>query len=168
MGGPGIVSMILQRLGGRAYTRSAISSRICATGFGKDGLNKLVCVVVAIGVIEAFGKSVDEDSRVRVFERYQRIGTILMFNGQEDISDRVFTLGWILARCVVDVLLLGARVKEVVADDGMNLGLAEETTPGFEGAEHVQDKRRANGDVDANLDGGENCYDDTCKEDGYL
>ena len=64
-----------------AVTRSGIVVEVGSARCGEDDVGKVVEVVVCIGIVEAFGEAVDEDSRI--WRRYfdLRIRAISMVNG---------------------------------------------------------------------------------------
>ena len=168
MVGPALVSttcLIYREI--RTYTRPVVAGGVGATCFRENSSDQLIKIVIAVGVVEAFGESVDEDTRIRVFQLDLGVGSVVVINGQEYVSDRVFSFGRSLARRLGIAELL-CVLEEVVSNNRVNLSLSEEATPGLESAEQEQGRRHADRGVDTVLNAAKDRYEHTSEEDRHL
>lgn len=133
---------------------AVIAVGVCAACFGEDNFGELVEIVVCIWIVETFAESVDEDTRVGVLEFDKWIRAIVVIDGKEDVSHRVLALLRRLARAGF-LLVFVIAVKQMITNNGVDLGSTHEATSGFKGAKEEQ--RCGNGDrrIDAIFNGRE-------------
>jgi len=147
------------------HSKLAIGVRIGATGFFEDGCNHVVEVVIGIWVIEAFREAVDEDTRVRGLDIDFRVRTIGMADGQEKIASRLVRISGAKGAVIACACALALIVKEVIANDGVDLDFTHEAAFGFDNTEEEHGDRDADCGVDAVFDTGEDGDDDASEED---
>lgn len=140
----------------------------------------MIQVVVGVGVIEAFRKSVNKDARIGSLKLDCWVGSVVMVNGQESIADGEMMLGVMIAhtiwpsRCVCRWRIVALRldlitaIKEMITDDRVNLHASEEASSCLESPEDEQSEGGADGGVYTILDGAENGDENTGKEDDDL
>jgi hypothetical protein len=140
-------------------TKLAEESRVGTATLGKDGLGKMVEVVRGVGVVEAFGESVDEDTRVRSANNDLGVGTISVVERKETGSQRTLTL--------ID----GTRACSAVADIGLHgsdTHNTKEATAGLEETEDDDSGGHGNRGVDTVLNRAEDGNKNTSEEDDNL
>lgn len=164
----------------RTYAEAAIASRVCSASLCEDDLDQMIQIVVGVGVIVAFGKSVDEDAGVWGLKLDCWVGSVMVVNGQESVAYGKMMLGVVLAHtigprcCTRGRRIVALRldfitaVEKMIADDGVNLHASEEATPCLESSEDEQSERNAYGGVDTILNGAEDGDEDASKEDDNL
>ena len=100
-----------------AVAGSVVRRLVCTTRLCKYDVGELVEVVVCVWIIEAFAKSVDEDTWVRILQLDAWIGSILVINRQEDFTDGVLSLCWLLLETGRWHFVFLMRVQQMVADN---------------------------------------------------
>jgi hypothetical protein len=143
----------------RTVTKLAKKSGVGSATLGKDGLGKMVEVVRGVRVVEALGKSVDEDTRVRSANNDLRVGTISVVERKETGSQRTLTL--------ID----GTRACSAVADIGLHgsdTNNTKEATAGLEETEDDDSGGHGNRGVDTVLNRAEDRNKNTSEEDDNL
>jgi hypothetical protein len=119
----------------------------------------VVEVVRGVGVVEALGESVDEDTRVRSANNDLWVGAVSVVERKEAGSQRTLTL--------ID----RARACSAVADVGLhgsNANNTEEATASLEETEHNNGSRHGDRGVDTVLDRAEDGNKNTGEEDDNL
>jgi hypothetical protein len=140
-------------------TKLAKKSGVGTATLGKDGLSKVVEVVRGVGVVEALGESVDEDTRVRSANNDLWVGAVSVVERKEAGSQRTLTL--------ID----RARACSAVADVGLHGSDADNTKEAATSLEETEnDDSGGHGDcgVDTVLDRAEDGNKNTGEEDDDL
>lgn len=140
-------------------TKLAKESGVGAAALRKDGLGKVVEVVRGVGVVEALGESVDEDTRVRSANNDLGVGAVSVVERKEAGSQRTLTL------------INRARACSAVADVGLHGSDADNTKEAATGLEETEDDDSGgHGDcgVDTVLDRAEDGNKNTGEEDDDL
>lgn len=110
---------ILTRIIPGPVTDLGVFIQRCGSGNGLRMVHEFVHVSLLVEVCKAFGEAVDEHTRVRCFNAYERIGPVLAINWNEGFSDRSFRTG-----CEVSVFFVGDCVRSCAVD----LDSAKEST----------------------------------------
>lgn len=109
-------------------------------------VHEFVHVSLLVEVCKTFGEAVDEHTRVRCFDAYERIGPVLAINWNEGFSDRSFRTG-----CEVAIFFVGDCVQSCAVDSDS----AEESTMCEQLAPEQERERSSDGDVNSVFDVGE-------------
>ncbi|KAI6771160.1 hypothetical protein HG531_010015 [Fusarium graminearum] len=144
---PGTVTKLTQQRG------------VGSSAFGKDCLGKVVEVVRSIGVVEALGESVDEDTGIGSTNDDLGVGSVAVVKGKKASSEGTLAL--------VD----GTRAGSTIANIGLHgsdTNDTHEATAGLEETEDNNSSGHGNCGVDSVLNGAEDGYDNTSEEDDDL
>lgn len=91
--------------------------------------------MVGVGVIEAFGESVDEYTGIWRVDFDLRIRSVLMVDRQEQVPGRLVRITAVERRSATNSTVFAFLVDEMVAHDRVDLDLSEESTPSLDHAE---------------------------------
>ena len=116
-----------------AYPKTGVVVRICASSLFEDGIDQVIKVVVGIGIIEAFGETVDEDTRIWGLNINLRIRTVVVFDGKEDIASGL--VGIVAKGAILACTRLIHIVNKMITDHRVNLDFPQESSLGFDNAE---------------------------------
>ena len=119
-------------------------------------VHQLIHVALLVEICKALGKAVDEDTRIRRLDVNERIGAILVIDGNKCFANR-----GIWPQREVAALSLGYRVR----DGTVNLHLSKQSSMCEKLAPEKQGEGGSNGDVDAIFNIREDGNKDTSKED---
>lgn len=140
-------------------TKLTEKSGVGAATLRKDGRGKMVEVVRGVGVVEALGKSVDEDTRVRSANNDLGVGAVSVVKRKEAGSQRTLTL--------ID----RARACSAVADVGLHGSDTDNTKEAATSLEETEDDDsggHSDCGVDTVLDRAEDSNKNTGEEDDDL
>ena len=154
------------------YSKSTVGIWISPPGFFENPRHHIVEVVICIRVVEAFGKAVDEDARVRSFNLDFWVGAVIVAHWQEDIPSRFVrvvgakrTIG---ASASASASLLAFGVDKVVTYDRMDFDFPKETAFGFDNPKEENSDRNADCSVDTIFDASKDSHNHTSEEDDDL
>ena len=134
----------------------------------EDGRCKIVKVASRVGIVEAFGETVDEDTWVRAVDLDARVGSILMIDRQETGTHRrlIGVLGNDLALLVPETG--GGAATSASGLDSSNLGNTKESTLGEEESPENDSEGNSHSSVNTVLNGAENDNENTSDEDDKI
>jgi hypothetical protein len=145
-----------------SYPESWIRECISTSSDFEDVMSQVIEIVVGIWIIEAFGKSVNEDAGVRRLDLDLRIGAVVVIDGQEQIASGCFSLSGRRAQRVSELAIVS---DDMVAKNRMNLDSAEESASSLDNSEKEECSRDRDGRVNPVLNAGEHSHNHTRKED---
>lgn len=82
----GLLSLLGAGIVPRTVAWASIVEGIGLAGFGQDCLCKVIHVVVGIGVVEAFGESIDENTRIRTLDLNTWVGAVQMIHREVNVA----------------------------------------------------------------------------------
>lgn len=144
----------------------AVGEGIRTTGLLEDCLDKVVGVVVAVGVVESLGESVDKDAGIRLLHFDFRVGSIGVVDREEDRALKIaLAIGGSIS---VGRSILAITLHKMVTDDRVNGHPSQELATSFGNTEQQNGCGNSDSAVDSNLDGGEDGDKHTDKEDDRI
>lgn len=144
----------------------AVGEGIRTTGLLEDCLDKVVGVVVAVGVVESLGESVDKDAGIRLLHFDLGVASIGVVDREEDGALEVaLAIGRSIS---VARSILAITLHKMVTDDRVNSDPSQELAASFGNAEQQNGCGDGDSAVDTNLDGGEDGDKHTNKEDDRI
>ncbi len=139
-----------------AYPESPKRVGVGSTRLPKDSFDHIIQIVIGVGEIKPFRKSVDKYTRVRFGDHNLRVGSVVVGQGEEDVpraSVRLPSIQISSGDLGVRSLLIAG---EMVPNHRVNLDFSQESPLRFHGPEQQHPHGNADRGIDSFLDAGEN------------
>ena len=120
--------------------------------------------MIGVGIIEAFGESIDEDAGIGGLDINLRVRAVIVRDGEEDIPRHLVRIVPLPESATRSVGVFAIIIQQMIPNHRVHLDLAQEAAAGFDDAEQEEGGRGGDGGVDAVLDGGEDGDEDAGQE----